>query len=99
MRSGFVLLFLVVMSVLVVFSGCGCGVMNSEKHLGHFRSINGIRRRQLLLVWMICWTVDDLSFLFNTHTAFCMSSQRVCWVLFGNPMKYIYGLLLSNLSI
>lgn len=30
----------------------------------HFRSINGIRRRQFLLVWMICWAVD---FFFSFH--------------------------------
>ena len=31
--------------------------VSKDEHLGHFRSINGIRRRQFLLVWMICWAV------------------------------------------
>jgi hypothetical protein len=60
-RSGFVLLFLVMVKRSRSFRWW-LWWMNSEKHLGHFRSINGIRRRQLLLVWMICWTVDDISF-------------------------------------
>ena len=43
----------------------GCRSATAKKHLGHFRSINGIRRRQFLLVWMICWAGIFQS---NTYT-------------------------------